>query len=249
MAAALGVLCALGAGCGCGPQTGGAAPPADASTAPGAAGTSASASTPGGSGAPEGATSGPVTGKLSPDPGTRPTTVGLPVMEQLECEEGSSTFRFGSGWDLRLSGVDGLSPRANGTDETVTTCRGFPPIKLTKSGMTVAAPDLIARTELFRTVPDPVAAVQKAMAASLPPGGERTAVGEPTVVAAGTLAVACRHNLADGFPMASCFWADYGAVGAIDYFPPGGDRHFSVKQAVERTKEFAGTALRDTGSR
>ncbi|MFF4449532.1 hypothetical protein [Streptomyces sp. NPDC001502] len=170
-------------------------------------------------------------------------------MEQLECEEGSSTFRFGDGWDLRLSGVDDLTPRSNGTNETVTTCRGFPLIRLTKSGMTAAAPDLIARTELFRTVPDPVAAVQKAMAASLPSGGQRTAVGEPTVVAAGTLALACRHNLADGFPMASCFWADYGAVGAIDYFPPGGNRHFAMTQAVERTKEFAGTALRDAGSR
>ncbi|MFF4456920.1 hypothetical protein [Streptomyces goshikiensis] len=166
-------------------------------------------------------------------------------MEQLECEEGSSTFRFGSGWDLYLSGVDDLPPRSSGSNETVTTCRGFPPITLTKFGRTVVAPDLIARTELFRTVPDPVAAVQKAMAASLPPGGQRKAVGEPTVVAAGTLALACRHNLADGFPMASCFWADYGAVGAIDYFPPGGgDGHFAMTQAVERTKEFAGTALR-----
>ncbi|MFD3557337.1 hypothetical protein ACFWWA_35350 [Streptomyces goshikiensis] len=166
-------------------------------------------------------------------------------MEQLECEEGSSTFRFGSGWDLYLSGVDDLPPRSSGSNETVTTCRGFPPITLTKFGRTVAAPDLIARTELFRTVPDPVAAVQKAMAASLPLGGQRKAVGEPTVMAAGTLALACRHNLADGFPMASCFWADYGAVGAIDYFPPGGgDGHFAMTQAVERTKEFAGTALR-----
>ncbi|MFE2166470.1 hypothetical protein ACFXB3_15580 [Streptomyces sp. NPDC059447] len=192
---------------------------------------------------------GPAVGTLAPDPGTRATAVGLPVMEQLECEEGSSTFRFGSGWDLYLSGVDGLSPRSSGTAETVITCRGFPLIQLTKSGRTVAAPDLIARTELFHTVPDPVAAVQKAMAASLPPDGQRKAVGEPTVVMAGTLALACRHNIADGFPMASCFWADYGAVGAIDYFPPGGNRHLAMVQAVERTKEFAGTALRGAGTR
>ncbi|MFD9354698.1 hypothetical protein [Streptomyces sp. NPDC060031] len=219
------------------------------STAPSAAGASASAGTAGGPGVPGSTAPGPVVGKLAPDPGTRPTAVGLPVMEQLECEEGSSTFRFGSGWDLHLSGVDDLSPLSSGTNETVTTCRGFPLIELTKSGRTVAAPDLIARTELFRTVPDPVAAVQKAMDASLPPDGQRKAVGEPTVVTAGTLALACRHNLADGFPMASCFWADYGAVGAIDYFPPGGNRHLSMTQAVARTKEFAGTAMRGAGIR
>ncbi|MEE1753092.1 hypothetical protein [Streptomyces sp. SP18CS02] len=235
--AALAVLGALGTGCG--PGAGETASPASVSAASGTPGASASAST-----AP-----GPVTGRLAPDPGTRPTAVGLPVMEQLECEEGSSTFRFGGGWDLSLSGTDELSPRSSDADETVTTCQGFPPIELTKSGRTVAAPDLIARTELFRTVPDPVAAVQKAVAASLPPGGQRRAVGEPTVVAAGTLALACRHNLADGFPMTSCFWADYGAVGTIDYFPPGGTRHFAMRQAVERTKEFAGTALRSTGVR
>lgn len=231
---ALALLGGLGAGCG--PGGGGPASPATGSTASAA----------GGPGAPGSTAPGPAVGKLEPDPSTRPTTVGLPMMEQLECDEGSSTVRFGDGKDLRLSGVDGLSPRSSGRNETVTTCWGFPLIKLTKSGTTVSAPDLIARTELFHTVPDPVAAAQKAMAASLPPGGERKAVGEPTVVTAGTLAVACRHNLADGFPMASCFWASYGAVGAIDYFPPGGTDHLSMKQAVDRTKEFAGTALRDT---
>ncbi|MEU9148906.1 hypothetical protein [Streptomyces sp. NPDC048349] len=131
----------------------------------------------------------------------------------------------------------------------MTTCRGFPLIELTKSGTTVAAPDLIARTELSRTVPDPVAAVGKAMAASLPRDGQRKPVGEPTVAASGTLALACQHNVADGFPMASWFWADYGAVGAIDYFPPGGTQHFAMTQAVERTEEFAGTALRNADSR
>ncbi|MCY0938428.1 hypothetical protein [Streptomyces sp. H34-S4] len=57
--------------------------------------------------------------------------------------------------------------------------------------------------------------------------------------------ITCQRSVADSFPKTTCFWADYGAVGAIDFFPPGGD-HFSMLQAVERTKEFIGPALKAT---
>ncbi|MER6314354.1 hypothetical protein ABT237_11355 [Streptomyces sp. NPDC001581] len=43
--------------------------------------------------------------------------------------------------------------------------------------------------------------------------------------------------------MTTCFWADYGAVGAVDFLPPVGD-HFSMFQAAERTKEFVSSALK-----
>ncbi|MFP8964484.1 hypothetical protein ACLIYP_28545 [Streptomyces nanhaiensis] len=38
--------------------------------------------------------------------------------------------------------------------------------------------------------------------------------------------------------MTTCFWADYGPVGSVDFFPPEGE-HLPVDQAAARTREFA----------
>ncbi|MFG2749058.1 hypothetical protein [Streptomyces xanthophaeus] len=90
---------------------------------------------------------------------------------------------------------------------------------------------------------DPKDALEKAFEKSLPADDDdRVRVGEPTAVTTETLVMKCQENVADSFPMTTCLWANYGAVGAIDYFPPGGE-HFSMHQAVERTKEFVGSPL------
>ncbi|MFB0629303.1 hypothetical protein [Streptomyces sp. AB3(2024)] len=182
-------------------------------------------------------------GELAADKGTRYPRVGLPVMEQLTCDKGDGGFRFGNGKDVRLSGTDDLPLREDKSGGDRISCFGFPRIQLSKGPITVTAPDLIARTKLFDKVADPKATLDKVFEESLGAGkGERPLVGEPTAVSTPAAVIKCQQNVADSFPMTTCYWADYGAVGAIDYFPPGG-KHFSMVQAVERTKEFVKTAL------
>ncbi|MGW7027833.1 hypothetical protein ACWGFX_11695 [Streptomyces xanthophaeus] len=187
------------------------------------------------------------TGELGADPGTRYTRVAFPQMEQLTCDEGDGGFRYGSGHDMRVSGVDELPARKDSTEGAEISCFGFPRIKLSKGTRTAVAPDLVARTKLFDDVADPKDALEKAFEKSLPADDDdRVRVGGPTAVTTETLVMKCQENVADSFPMTTCLWANYGAVGAIDYFPPGGE-HFSMHQAVERTKEFVGSALKAPG--
>ncbi|MFE2853772.1 hypothetical protein ACFXJO_21915 [Streptomyces lavendulae] len=182
-------------------------------------------------------------GKLAADKGVRYTRVGLPVMEQLTCDKGDGGFHYGHSRDIRVSGIDDLPLREDKSGGDEISCFGFPRIKLSKGRVTVTAPDLTARTKLFDKVADPKATLDKVFEKSLGAGkNERPLVGEPTVVTTPAAVIKCQQNVADSFPMTTCFWAGYGAVGSIDYFPPDG-QHFSMVQAVQRTKEFVKTAL------
>lgn len=78
-------------------------------------------------------------------------------------------------------------------------------------------------------------------------GYGRNPVGEPKAFTTKELVVKCQQNVSDTFPMTTCFWANHGAIGVVDLFPPDG-RHVPVDEAAARTHEFAVGALSTAGA-
>ncbi|MEU1286131.1 hypothetical protein [Kitasatospora sp. NPDC005856] len=78
-------------------------------------------------------------------------------------------------------------------------------------------------------------------------GYGRNPVGEPKTFTTKELVVKCRQNVSDTFPMTTCFWANYGAISVVDFFPPDG-KHVPVDEAAARTHKFAVGALSAAGT-
>ncbi|MGW7363154.1 hypothetical protein ACWGI8_06940 [Streptomyces sp. NPDC054841] len=188
--------------------------------------------------------------KLGADPGIRYTKVVLPTMEGLVCDEGDGSFRFGSDLDMRVSADDDMKEIEEADDSAdKISCFGSPRIVLRMGTRSAAAPDFTARTKLYEKISDPAAALDKVFTDSLRLSESygRNLVGEPYTSTSRTVAVKCRKNVADTFPMTTCFWANYGAIGELDFFPAGGQAHVPVESAAVLTKDFVRTALKGTG--
>ncbi|WP_426367653.1 hypothetical protein [Streptomyces sp. E-08] len=205
-------------------------------------------------GGPAGATpatghpgTGATAGKLAADPGTRHTTVAVPAMEGLVCDEGDGGFHFGSDLDMSVTGDDGLKEiEGDGQDGAAeVSCFGSPRTVLRKGTMSASAPTFTARTRLYANVPDPAASLDRVFDASMNQAKDygRNPTGEAETVTSAALVVKCRQNVADTFPMTTCFWADYGAVGVLDFFPFD-DQYIPVASAARLTQDFVAGALK-----
>ncbi|MFE5597168.1 hypothetical protein [Streptomyces sp. NPDC056549] len=226
------VLASAVAGCGSGEPADGKGPagkPADAAPTSGAPG------------------SGSTAGKLAADPGTRYTTVAVPAMEGLVCDEGDGGFHFGSDLDMTVTGDDALKESADDGQDVAdeVSCFGSPRTVLRKGTMSASAPAFTARTHLYEDVPDPAASLDRIADASLDLAKDygRNLTGEPETVTSASLVVKCRQNVTDTFPMTTCFWANYGAAGVLDFFPFG-DQHIPVASAARLTQDFVAGALK-----
>ncbi|WP_190156129.1 hypothetical protein [Streptomyces litmocidini] len=186
--------------------------------------------------------------ELAADPGTRYTTVAVPTMEELVCDEGDGGFRFGSDLDMRVTGDDGLKEIEDGGGDVAdeVSCFGSPRNVLRKGTMSASAPVFTARTDLYEDVKDPTAALNRIFDAStrLATGYGRNFHGATKTVTSGTLVVKCRQNVTDTFPMTTCFWANYGAAGVLDFFPFD-DQYVPIESAAARTQEFVAGALKE----
>lgn len=184
--------------------------------------------------------------KLAADPGIRYTKVVVPAMEGLVCDEGDGGFRFGSDLDMGVYGDDGLKEIDGGSDVAgEVSCFGSPRIILRKGTLSVSAPTFTARTTLYEKVAAPTASLDKIFNHSmqLSEGYGRNLIGKPQAVTSRTLATKCQKNVTDTFPMTTCFWANYGAVGTLDFFPPDG-QYVPIESAAALTKGFVTGALR-----
>ncbi|MCG6499616.1 hypothetical protein [Kitasatospora sp. A2-31] len=188
--------------------------------------------------------------KLGPDPGTRYTRVDVPKLDGMTCAKGEGGFHFGSDLDMNVFGVDGLPAPAgaDGDDHTDASCFGNPRLRLSSGAHTATVPHFTARTKLFAAVADPRAALEESFehTMKLSAGYGRERVGEARLFTTRALVVKCQHNVAATFPMTTCFWANYGAVGSIDFFPAGGE-HLPLDQAAARTQAVAASALAAPG--
>ncbi|MGW4704186.1 hypothetical protein [Streptomyces sp. NPDC004285] len=190
---------------------------------------------------------GPAAGALAADPGTRYTTVAVPAMEGLVCDEGDGGFHFGSDLDMTVTGDDGLKEIEDDSQDVAdeVSCFGSPRTVLRKGTMSASAPTFTARTHLYVSVPDPAASLDRIAAASLDLAKDygRHLTGEPETVTSASLVVTCRQNVADTFPMTTCLWANYGAVGVLDFFPFD-DHYVPVASAARLTQDFVAGALK-----
>ncbi|MFB7123616.1 hypothetical protein [Kitasatospora sp. NPDC056273] len=190
--------------------------------------------------------SAPKAEQLGPDTGTRYSRVVVPQLDGLTCSEGKGGFKFGSDLDMLVAGVDDLPALKDGGDEVKGTasCFGNPRITLSKGAHSATAPHFTARTSLFTTVDDPQGALDKSFehTMKLIQDYGRSPVGEPKAYSSKTMVMKCRQNVADGFPMTTCFWANYSAVGEVDFYPPN-NQHVPLDQAAERTRSFATATL------
>ncbi|WP_329124523.1 hypothetical protein [Streptomyces sp. NBC_01353] len=190
--------------------------------------------------------------KLAADSGVRYGGIGVPeAIEGLVCDEGDGGFRFGSDLDIRVSSDDGLKELEGGEDVAdEVSCFGSPRIILRKGTMAASAPVFTARTNLYEQVADPAASLNTIFERTvrLEEGYGRNFTGEPRTFTSPTLVVTCQQNVTDTFPMTTCFWANYGAAGVLDFFPPDGQR-VPIESAVRLTKDFVVGALKaKTGS-
>ncbi|MFF8610969.1 hypothetical protein ACF06X_34250 [Streptomyces sp. NPDC015346] len=229
MAVAVIAVGTLLTGCGSGDSEGGG------SALAGGAGTSASPST-------------PAAEKFAADSGTRYVGVEEPeTLEGLVCDEGDGGFRFGGGLDMHVTGDDGLK-ELQGAGEDVAdkvSCFGSPRITLRKGTMSASAPVFTARTTLYEQIADPVASLKTIFerSVSLSESYGRNFTGEPQEVTSSDLLLKCQQNVSDTFPMTTCFWANYGAAGELDFFPPDGQA-VPIQSAVQLTKAFVAAALK-----
>ncbi|MEV7021444.1 hypothetical protein [Kitasatospora sp. NPDC093558] len=167
-------------------------------------------------------------------------------MDGLTCSEGNGGFHFGSDLDVHVFGVDDLPTREGGAedDHGTASCFGSQRIRLSKGQFTTTVPHFTAKTRLFTAVADPQNALDRSFkhTMELLQGYGRKPVGDPKGYSTRTMVMKCQQNVTDTFPMTTCFWANYSAVGSIDFFPPNGE-HVPLDQAAERTRTFATAAL------
>ncbi|MET8539082.1 hypothetical protein ABZW03_00265 [Kitasatospora sp. NPDC004799] len=184
--------------------------------------------------------------KLAPDTGTRYTQVTVPQLDGLTCAEGNGGFKFGNDLDMGVYGVDDLPVLKIDGEEVdgKASCFGNPRITLSKGTHNATVPHLTARTSLFTQVADPQGALDKSFEHSMKLSKDygRSLVGEPKAYSTKALVMKCQQNVTDGFPMTTCFWANYSGVGEIDFYPPN-NQHVPLDQAAERTRAFATAAL------
>ncbi|WP_171171852.1 hypothetical protein [Streptomyces sp. I05A-00742] len=187
---------------------------------------------------------------LAADKGVRYQRIDVPKLDGLTCDRGDGDFHFGSDLDMHLTGEENLPARKDQDGKTSRTmsCFGNPRVTLSKGGMSATAPHLTARTRLYEKVADPTAAVNKVFDRSmkLSTGYGRSLVGAAKTFTTSKLVLKCQQNVTDSFPMTTCFWADYGALGVIDFFPSAGE-HVPLDEAADRTKEFVAGALPPAG--
>lgn len=233
------VLASAVTGCGSAEPSGGGGT-AGTGTSAGSAGSAGSSGSNGSAG------SGGSTGeKLAADSGTRYTDIAVPQIEGLVCDEGDGGIRWGGGLDMRVRGDEGLKEIEGVGDTDEISCFGSPRIILRKGAMSVSAPVFTARTTLYEKVADPTASLNAIYDASMDAAVDngRNVTGEPRLVTSRDLVVKCGQNVTDTFPTTTCFWADYGAAGVLDFNPPEG-QYVPVESAVRLTTDFVRGALR-----
>ncbi|MFE9467681.1 hypothetical protein ACFYNW_29200 [Streptomyces virginiae] len=182
--------------------------------------------------------SGPESELLGKDTGIRYDKSQVPTVQNMTCDRKRGSIRYGlnAHEDESLPEFKG----ENGSEDYV--CHGPERISLAIGGRTVAAPHIAAEYDLYGAVPDPLTTVKTVYSKSLAEDAERTLVGEAQTVTTKTAAITCQRNVWETFPMTTCLWANHGAVGAVDFFPPAG-RHPELAEAVARTKELIATGL------
>ncbi|WP_159041686.1 hypothetical protein [Streptomyces aureus] len=189
----------------------------------------------------------PAVEKLAADPGTRYTAIAVPELEGLVCDEGDGGFHYGSDLDMIVTGDDGLKEIEGDSQDTAdeVSCFGSPRNVLRKGTMSASAPMFTARTNLYENVPDPTAALNRIFDGSVALATDygRDFTGEPRTFTSGALVVKCRQNVTDTFPMTTCFWANYGAAGVVDFFPADAE-YIPIASAVPWTRAFVAGALR-----
>ncbi|MCX4985224.1 hypothetical protein [Streptomyces sp. NBC_00572] len=185
--------------------------------------------------------------QLAADPGTRYTAIAVPALEGLVCDEGDGGFHYGSDLDMSVTGDDDLKEIEGDSQDVAdeVSCFGSPRNVLRKGTMSASAPMFTARTNLYEHVADPTAALNRIFDASVEQatGYGRNFTGEAKTVTDSSLVVKCRQNVTDTFPMTTCFWANYGAAGVVDFFPAD-DQYVPIDSAVPWTRSFATGALR-----
>ncbi|MEX2980897.1 hypothetical protein [Streptomyces sp. C36] len=191
----------------------------------------------------------PKADKLAADTGTRYKELSAPTLDGMTCDKGDGGFHFGSDLDMLVAGDDDL-PKVKDAGEDQISCFGATRITLGKGGRQATVPHLTTRTTLYDKVADPTAALDKVFSHTmdLEKGYGRNPVGSPQAFTTKELVLKCRQNVTDTFPMTTCFWANYGAVGVVDFFPPEG-KHVPVDEAAAQTYKFAMGALAGTGKK
>ncbi|MFH8408923.1 hypothetical protein ACH4FX_29620 [Streptomyces sp. NPDC018019] len=186
--------------------------------------------------------------KLAADNGARYRAVRVPTLDGMTCDKGNGGFRFGSDLDMSVTGDDDL-PQIKESGEDQVSCFGATRITLSKGGMRVTAPNLTTRTNLYGKIADPTASLGKVFSRTmdLEKGYGRNPVGEPKTFTTKDLVLKCQQNVSDTFPMTTCFWANYGAIGVVDFFPPDG-KHVPIDEAAAQTHKFALGALSATAT-
>ncbi|WKD31432.1 hypothetical protein [Streptomyces xanthophaeus] len=175
---------------------------------------------------------------LGKDTGIRYDKSRVPTVRNMACDRKRGSVRYG----LSAHKDDSLPAHGGKDDSEDYVCHGPDRISLAVEGRTVAVPHIAAEYDLYGAVPDPLKTVTSVYGKSLAEDDERTLVGEAVTVTTRTAAITCQQNVWETFPMTTCLWANHGAVGAVDFFPPAG-RHPEISEAVARTKELIATGL------
>ncbi|MFD5878532.1 hypothetical protein [Streptomyces yangpuensis] len=175
---------------------------------------------------------------LGKDTGVRYEKSRVPSVRNMTCDRKRGSTRYG----LSARADDSLPAHKGEKNSEDYVCYGPDRISLAVGGRTVAAPHIAAEYDLYGAVPDPLKTVRTVYSTSLAEEDERTLVGEPETVTTTTAAITCQKNVFETFPMTTCLWANHGAVGAVDFYPPAG-RHPEIAEAVTRTKELIATGL------
>ncbi|MET9638450.1 hypothetical protein ABZY83_18915 [Streptomyces virginiae] len=175
---------------------------------------------------------------LGKDTGIRYDKSQVPTVKNMTCDRKRGSIRYG----LNAHKVESLPEHKGEKASEDYVCHGPDRISLAVEGRTVAAPHIAAEYDLYGAVPDPLKTVKTVYGESLAENDERTLVGGAETVTTKTAAIICQKNVWETFPMTTCLWANHGAVGAVDFFPPAG-RHPEIAEAVTRTKELIATGL------
>ncbi|WP_030960507.1 hypothetical protein [Streptomyces sp. NRRL S-378] len=175
---------------------------------------------------------------LGKDTGIRYDKPRVPTVQNMTCDRKRGSTRYG----LSAHKDESLPAHKGEQDSEDYVCHGPDRISLAVGGRTVTAPHIAAEYDLYGAVPDPLKTVKTVYSTSLAEDDERTLVGEAKTVTTTTAAITCQKNVWQTFPMTTCLWANHGAVGAVDFFPPAG-RHPEIAEAVTRTKELIATGL------
>ncbi|UNZ15736.1 hypothetical protein [Streptomyces sp. 891-h] len=185
--------------------------------------------------------------KLAADTGKRYKQARIPHLPGMTCDEGDGGFRYGDGLDMGVFGDDGLKLQESDSEEKSfqASCFGAKRIVLTKGSVPATVPHLMGETKLYKRIADPKASLKKSFRYTMDLIGSygRSMVGKPRTFTTKELVIECQKNVADNFPMTTCMWANYGALGVVDFYPPSGT-HVPVAKAAERTRKFAASTLR-----